>query len=495
MSIDTPAPGTRSGAASATLVIRDRPSGRRPTLANARPGRRTVSKLGAGDTIGSYRLLALIGEGAVGRVYLAEHIRLGRRVALKMLRPEYSSSSRLVDRFFAEARAVNDIDHENIVRITDFVEGKDHPSFYIMDLLEGRTLEALLDRDLILPTELALDLVDQLLAAVAAAHARGIVHRDLKPANIFLTPRETTGFDLRLLDFGIAKLVNTSEETKRTEVGALLGTPDYMSPEATLGRPLDHRADLYGVGVLLYEMLVGARPFVAESIPEMFKLHQEAPPPPPSEAWRVDRRISAPLEVVVLALLAKRPEERPESAELVREELLAIRRRLAPPRSSKVAVVAASVAVAVLAAGAGLWFTRTPPPAPAIVEVVEAAPEVQLAVTSTPPDAELLVDGAPIGRTPLRWNVEPSALPLEVEVRRDGYVAARHVLTAQSTLTHVALLPSSLEVKQKNDVVRSSPPIPQATVRPAPPRRVVAPEAVPPPEPIRRSKTLNPFAD
>jgi serine/threonine-protein kinase len=220
-----------------------------------------------------------------------------------------------------EARAVNDIAHENIVEITDFVDAGDGRPFYIMELLEGETLaERLRDPDPISFKELA-SLMSQLLDALQAAHEKGIVHCDLKPANIFLTKKRTV---VKLLDFGIAKLVQDEDAAVSGEIS---GTPQYMSPEQAGGRPVDHRADLYAVGIVLYEMLSGRLPFDAENLVEMLLHHHSTPPPPLSAIRPVPPR----LEALVMACLAKKPEERPASAAEIKSELNAIIEELERP--------------------------------------------------------------------------------------------------------------------------------------------------------------------
>src|SRR5688572_3094303 len=195
-----------------------------------RPLSASTSQINPGIVLGSYLIIEEIGSGGVGRVYLAEHTILGRKVALKMLRSELCHDVRVVQRFFDEARSVNEIAHENIVTITDFVVGEGHPSYYIMELLEGIPLDRLLAEDGALSPDLAIDIGLQLASALGAAHKKGVVHRDLKPANIFLVPRATGGYHVRLLDFGVAKFARREQGT---DVGTLIGTPDYMSPEQT----------------------------------------------------------------------------------------------------------------------------------------------------------------------------------------------------------------------------------------------------------------------
>lgn len=266
-------------------------------------------------------MLAPIGEGAVGRVYLAEHTKLGRKVALKMLKKELQNHPKLINRFFLEARAVNEIAHENIVSITDIVEGEDHPSYFIMELLHGVTLERLLDEEGPMSARMAMSIGAQLANALTAVHGKGFIHRDLKPANIFLVPKDA-GYFVKLLDFGAAKLVavNRPAEVANTAVGDLVGTPDYMAPEQARAMTVDHRADVYALGVLLYQMVTGERPFVRASLEEVLKAQIFDTPEPPSNK----RPLPEGLEKLILRCLEKAPESRPQTAAEVEAELRAL---------------------------------------------------------------------------------------------------------------------------------------------------------------------------
>jgi serine/threonine-protein kinase len=212
--------------------------------------------------LGSYRLLEQIGQGGMGNVFVAEHVKLGRRVALKMLRSEFTHNPEAVRRFFAEARAVNRISHDNIIEVSDFIESERGRSFYIMELLSGCDLRAVKERDGALPIGRALGIAIQVCRGLGAAHDAGIVHRDLKPDNIFLTERGGRRDFVKLLDFGVAKLLDDGPDGGmrfRTSAGVVVGTPEYMSPEQASGDPADHRSDIYAVGVILFEMVTGQR--------------------------------------------------------------------------------------------------------------------------------------------------------------------------------------------------------------------------------------------
>ena len=206
---------------------------------------------------GKYALVREIGSGAAAAVYEAQHLIVGKRVAIKMLHPLVARDESLVERFIDEARAVAQIGHENLVDVYDYGVWERSP-YLVMELLEGETLEALLERRGALPPAYACELMVQVLAGLAAAHNAGIVHRDLKPANIIITHPRPDQPHVKVLDFGIAKGVDAEA---RLEVG-VMGTPQYMAPEQALAaKDVDERADLYACGVILYEMLAGEPPY------------------------------------------------------------------------------------------------------------------------------------------------------------------------------------------------------------------------------------------
>jgi len=280
----------------------------------------------AGAVLGSYRLLELLGEGGMGRVYLAEHTRLGRRVALKMLRPEVAAHPQAVRRFFAEARAVNRLVHENVVEITDFFEGEgpDEPRFYIMELLQGQSLRQLLEREGAQRQERVLGIGRQLASALAAVHEAGIVHRDLKPENVFLVERGGRPDFVKLLDFGIARHLQPDDGDPRTALGAVLGTPEYMAPEQAAGEAgVDGRADVYALGIILYELLTGAQPIRGASFTETMARQVTFVPPPPG-AVLAPGAVAPELEALIVACLEKEPGRRPQSMREVEARLAAL---------------------------------------------------------------------------------------------------------------------------------------------------------------------------
>jgi serine/threonine protein kinase len=258
-----------------------------------------------GTTIGAYRVARLLGIGGMGRVYKGVHPTIGSRVAIKVLSRECSDRRDLVERFFAEAKAVNLIRHESIVNVLDLAMLPDGRPYIIMEYLDGAPLAAHIEHAVRYQVPLPLGgiarLAAEVLDALGAAHAKGIVHRDLKPDNIFVAPSGRP----KVLDFGIAKLSDVTNTSTRT--GSLLGTPHYMSAEQAAGRPVDHRADLYAIGVILFECATGRKPFLAEALFDLLRMHVEALPPPP-RALRPD--MPPELERVILTALAKLPDQR-----------------------------------------------------------------------------------------------------------------------------------------------------------------------------------------
>ena len=221
-----------------------------------------------------YRLDRKLGEGGMGAVWAATHVVTRKRVAIKVLRPELLGNRSLVERFLREARAACAVDHPNVVQIHDVLEMNDHAPVMVMDLLEGESLaDRLADVGRIPVPELARILV-KVVPAIAAAHAAGVIHRDLKPDNLFLCRTADGSADPRVLDFGIAKLAVTDAESGvLTKTGSMLGTPYYMAPEQLFGeKDIDHRADVWSLGIILYECLSGRRPTEADNLGQIIKI-------------------------------------------------------------------------------------------------------------------------------------------------------------------------------------------------------------------------------
>ena len=276
-----------------------------------------------GKVIGGYRLVTALRSGGMGTVYYSEHTLIGRRAAIKVLHREISSNPQVIARFLTEARAANDIRHPNVVEITDFgqaqAEDQRHILHYIvMSFLEGETLGERLERDKILDEPTTIRIVRQITSALAAAHERCIVHRDLKPENIFLLNHPDYPDYVKVLDFGIAKLIH-QDAARNTVTGTLVGTPAYMSPEQCRGdAELDHRSDIYSLGVMLYEMLAGVLPFRFDNPTEILLAHSRTKPIPPIE---VNPKLSQHANDAILRALEKDPAQRFASMRELRDAI------------------------------------------------------------------------------------------------------------------------------------------------------------------------------
>jgi serine/threonine protein kinase len=270
-----------------------------------------------------YSIVRQIGGGGMGIVYEAEHLALKLRVAIKVLHPTEADDPNVLARFKSEARAAAGIRHRNIVEVTDFGLTPDGRPFFVMQYLIGESLADRLDKRGALSEREAVEIADQILSGLGAAHKKGIIHRDLKPENVWLAKAEDGSESVKLLDFGIAKIVGASlpnrlvtmdlEERPTTQRGIVMGTPGYMAPESiTVGGVSDARSDLFAVGVLLYEMVVGRRPFNGVTVHDIMMATATEPVPQPSA---VKPGVSSAMERLILTALAKEPVDRFQTAE------------------------------------------------------------------------------------------------------------------------------------------------------------------------------------
>ncbi|MBA3818215.1 MAG: protein kinase [Deltaproteobacteria bacterium] len=269
---------------------------------------------------GRYRVIELIGEGGMGKVYLAEHVEIGKRVALKVLHPSYSRMPDLVERFRREARAASKIGHPNIVDVTDSGTTGDGSVYFVMEFLEGVELGSIIEREGAIEVARCLRIASQICRALAAAHAQGIVHRDLKPENVFLITRDGATDVVKVLDFGIAKTTEAeaARERRLTSPGMAMGTPEYMSPEQAAGRPADARCDVYALGAIIYEMVTGNAPYSGENFMEILTKKATQDPPPPSS---VRQGLSQTVSDLVMSAMARDPDDRPQTMETFEYEL------------------------------------------------------------------------------------------------------------------------------------------------------------------------------
>src|SRR5262249_3486497 len=252
--------------------------------------------------------------GGMGKVYLAEHIEIGKRVALKVLHPSYSRMPDLVERFRREARAASKIGHPNIVDVTDSGSTADGSVYFVMEYLEGVELGSVIEREGALDTARALRITGQICRALAAAHREGIIHRDLKPENIFLITRGGEADVVKVLDFGIAKTTEAeaARERRLTSPGMAMGTPEYMAPAQAAGRRAAAPTALYARGAIMYERVTGLPPYSGDNFMEILTKKATVDPPVP-----IAIRTDLPLQVseLVMSAMARVPDERPQTME------------------------------------------------------------------------------------------------------------------------------------------------------------------------------------
>ncbi|MCK5798282.1 MAG: serine/threonine protein kinase, partial [Deltaproteobacteria bacterium] len=275
-----------------------------------------------------YKVLKKMGEGGMGTVYLAEHVTIEKRVALKVLLHEYARKADLKERFLREAKAAASIDHENIIDITDFGETPDKSVFFAMEYLDGQDLSHAIKNDGALPWARAKPILLQICRALGAAHSKNIIHRDMKPENIFLIDRDGRPDFVKVLDFGIAKVSGASDgEHKLTRTGMIFGTPEYMSPEQAQGHIPDQRVDIYAVGVIMYELLTGRVPFRADTFMGILTKHIFEQPMPPTEA-NPEAQIPVDAEAVTLMAMSKDRDDRFSSMSEMGAAIKAVSRRM-----------------------------------------------------------------------------------------------------------------------------------------------------------------------
>ncbi len=316
-----------------------------------------------GMKLGEYELRSRIGVGGMGFVYDGIQPLIGKRVAVKVLRPELAQAPEQVARLLAEARAVNAIRHRGIIDIFGFGQVPDGRQYIVMEFLDGQPLDGYLAEKGRLPPTEALSILDEVLAALGAAHGAGVVHRDLKPSNIFLV-REPGGTRyVKLLDFGLAKQGQSgaAARTAQTRTDMVVGTPEYMAPEQARGQAVGPMTDLYAMGVVTFEMVTGRLPFIGTSPVDLLMKHVDARPPRPSEFVP---ELPPALDAFILQMLTKDPEARPSSADALRQQLHRLRRTMLRP--TRVGGLAGS-------AGAARNPTPSPLPAPPAPEPLPAS--------------------------------------------------------------------------------------------------------------------------
>ncbi len=436
-----------------------------------------------GKHINNYEVVSLLGEGGMGTVYLALHPIMGRKAAVKVLKPELARDESLVGRFFNEARAANAIRHPNIIDIIDVgMLPDENVPYMLMEFLEGESLSSRLDRIRPLPVDAAVEVAFQTASALAAAHSKGIVHRDLKPDNLFLVPDEmmATGERVKVLDFGIAKLRDDMRgSSMKTRTGAIMGTAAYMSPEQCQGliEKIDHRTDIYALGIILYEMLCGAPPFISEGFGDIIIMHVMREPEPPQSKNPV---IPDAVAAAILCALAKDPDHRFQSM----AEFQAALRGHAAPHATPVFGASLGVGstailddpnqVAARRAVSGFDVTITPPPVVTSRSRPPRPPSTPPSHISTMVDPVAGAASPGVKQTTTFRTATGEVSDTEVKIRgkRGAVVAVVGVVGLAAAGLVVTLL-----------VTRPSGKPASAEPAPALPSRAPEPEPTPPPPP------------
>jgi eukaryotic-like serine/threonine-protein kinase len=414
-----------------------------------------------GATLGGlYRVTRLIGVGGMGRVYEATHSHLGKAYAVKVLPEGRADKPDATERFLREARSASRIENDHIVKIVNCDSDEAHRLFIVMELLEGENLADRIERGA-LPVADAIAIAEQTAEALQAAHDAGIVHRDLKPENIFITQKDGRDF-VKVLDFGISKIKNPEHgDPKLTATDQIVGTPLYISPELARGvAVVDHRTDIYALGVILYEMITGTPPFTGQNHFQLLYQHGNEAPDPPSQRNK-KAKIPPHVEWAVLRALEKNPADRFASM----DELCAALDGPTIPRRARTVGIPLLAAAAVAGVAFILWpmaapevlpepRIQTPPPVteksdnPAETSPVEPVVQrVKIEIDSRPRGAFVALNGDKLGRTPLELELERGA-EATVRFSLQGYRSEAHRLVASEDDALVVRLEKKTRPKQ-----------------------------------------------
>ncbi len=490
---------------------------------------------------GRYLLLRRIGRGGMGEVYEADHVGLDKRVAVKFLLDKFDTDREVVTRFHREARTASKIGHANIIDITDIGETDDGRPYIVMELLQGEDLGDLLRRSGPLSLVRTVNIVKQICRGLQAAHDLGIVHRDMKPENVFLTQRDDQVDVVKIMDFGISKVIDAHDSKVRlTQTGAVVGTPIYMAPEqATASHDVDHRADVYATGIMFFELLCGQPPFTGTSYLQLVTQHMHEPPPRPST---LRRDVPPGVEQLILHALEKAPDKRLPDMRTFEQRLPAVpalspsmvadpqpvhmsaggppgayaaptamptqsfRRNLKTPLV--IVAAAGAIAAGMLAYGylsgngepiaAAPAPTAAPAPAPAAVPDAgstvrsDPLPMGSLEIDSVPTGADVFFDGEPAGVTPLKLaDVRPGIHLIRLEKSGFAPLEAQKPVREGYSETFFGALATTRsggrsKVKRGAPATKTAPPAP-----PTPP----GPEPTPTPTPTPEPKATPPRGD
>lgn len=453
-----------------------------------------------------YKLVRVLGSGAMGDVYLAEHVVLGKKLAVKVLKQALSQDQELVTRFEQEAIAATRIGHENIVDVSDFGRTEDGSLYSVMELLDGENLGETLARRGPLPLAEALPLMLQVCRALTAAHACGIVHRDLKLDNLMVVRRDDGTPLVKVLDFGISKVsANEPGEAKKvTQLGMVLGTPNYMAPEQVRGEPVDHRADIYALGVATYEVATGSVPFGGPNITAVLMAHLSEPLQAPSQR-RPDLGLPQAFDEFIAKALQKDREQRFQSMSEVRDglvrclEALGIAPALTPSTPMAAVTVGPGASAPMVSSAPG---ARAATPLPA--EPLPAAPAPMADTykpTTDPASLRAIVDGAKAQRRQTQGKQRRRTgmlalllgVPLLLLAAGVGYLALRGRLGGPARPPTVVAQPQP-PVEPPPDAVKAppttatlQPPVdpPPDTLKTPPPTMAPQPPVEPPPDAAR----------
>ncbi|SEU38899.1 serine/threonine-protein kinase [Stigmatella erecta] len=480
---EEPAPRGHSPSSSPEVTVAISPWGEEPPTRDALIGMK----------LGEYELRQRIGVGGMGFVYDGIQPLIGKRVAVKVLRPELAQAPEQVARLLAEARAVNAIRHRGIIDIFGFGQVPDGRQYIVMEFLDGQPLDAhLAEKGRLAPTE-ALSILDEVLAALGAAHGAGVVHRDLKPSNIFLVREPGNSRYVKLLDFGLAKQgQGPTARTAQTRTDMVVGTPEYMAPEQARGQAVGPMTDLYAMGVVTFEMVTGRLPFTGSSPVDLLMKHVDARPPRPSEFVP---ELPPALDAFILQMLTKDPEARPGSADALRQQLHRLRRTLLRPTRAQVAPTSAvpparalgQVAAPELPAPVPLPVAPPPPPAPLTKQEAPTAPNETVKVPESSARAHRPTPTLP----------HPSTLTAE-EARAAGLRPALRPRTVAVAVGIVALLAAGGLLLLRGEDAPPEPlpgPGPRTPVTPPPVEQAPAvPQAPTPPAPLETAPVPSPQA-